>query len=215
MNIITNIINRKLAEIKTRVLQGAGTDQYRERLEKARAGKIRDHCERIGVPENIWPLLSEGVGQSGERWRDTESLQRLYGLVAAGKRMLALSGPPGTGKTVAASRWLIDPDQRLTHNGASGRFRSVLDCFDQYGRCDGWGNAWIAFVLDEVGAEPEKRVDEVDRMLQDRYRNNCFTIITTNLSPGDFSQRYDPRTMSRLREIGAFVTVQQVVRPGC
>ena len=61
--------------------------------------------------------------------------------------------------------------------------------------------------IDDLGTEPREVMDygniinpTVD-ILTRRYENQLFTIISTNLTPPDFSQVYGERIADRMREM--------------
>ena len=57
---------------------------------------LPEHTQRTAKPEAIYPDLSEVVGQ--------ESARRILEIAASGGHNLLFNGPPGTGKTMLASR---------------------------------------------------------------------------------------------------------------
>lgn len=127
-----------------------------------------------------------------------------------GRNVLALCGPTGLGKTLAAA-WAI------TREG--GLYVKVDELIRDYARwerdrtaMDATSNVWRRYqrshlvVLDEVGRERDADLarDAFYKLVDERQsRRKQLTIIITNLSKTDFQTRlkggaYDARTYSRL-----------------
>ena len=132
------------------------------------------------------------------------AIAQLKGWDAIGIAVLA--GPPGTGKTTAATWWALQqrtaPEfMRATELAASGRFDK-----DVRAR---WSAA-RALGLDDLGAEYSDakgsfRVD-LDELVDVFYAAVRPFVITTNLTRVDFRARYGERVVDRLREVGTWST---------
>lgn len=82
----------------------------------------------------------------------------------------------------------------------------------EYGNKEEWGAGLL--VVDDLGREYLKEGSEYaprrwDEFFNLRYQSNLSTIITTNLTPGEFEARYGERNMSRLREWGIWLEIAQ------
>ena len=129
--------------------------------------------------------------------------------------VLILSGEVGSGKSQAAARVVIDgpprdylerpwPDERhprwldVTDLHAIGLY-DRSGAFDALLRCS-------VLAVDDVGTEYDDKsgVMQVllDRLLNKRYGGAGWTVVTTNLSPQRFGERYGQRIMSRLHDDG-------------
>lgn len=118
------------------------------------------------------------------------------------KPWLALSGPPGCGKTVAVASLLWNMGGRFVRADELVRlFASMFG--EQYERQQELRDAY-KLMIDDIGGElDEKRMLPALLDLLDTRKSAHLqpTIFTTNLSKKDFAARYDnPRLMSRMAE---------------
>mgnify|MGYP002350638330 CR=1 FL=1 len=73
--------------------------------------------------------------------------------------------------------------------------------------CDAAEEMHSPIILDDLGAEMKERSEQgwiselLFEIVQTRYERELPTIITTNLTLGELSQRYGERTASRLYEM--------------
>lgn len=120
-----------------------------------------------------------------------------------------LSGGVGTGKTVAAVRWLFERGGarplflRAKALEAAGSFDKELRA--QWAQCS-------AMVLDDLGVEyaDERGVflSNLDEVLDHFAGSRSPLVITTNLLPEPFRERYKERVTSRLRQLQAWNNVK-------
>lgn len=136
---------------------------------------------------------------------------------------LLLLGDPGTGKSVAAARWLLLPSAHIAHwfttdgypgvkwdyRGTKGLWRSARSL----ARVQQYDEAAIEaltkpdrLVLDDFGVE---FLDTkgflrslIDEIVQERHRRELLTVITANLSVPEFVERYGRRVSDRIAETG-------------
>lgn len=123
--------------------------------------------------------------------------------------IVVLSGGVGSGKTVAATRWVAENDDR------SPLFVRAA-AFEASSRYDKkWRERWTkasSLVLDDLGAEygdaAQHFLTGLDELLDVAYSQPIPTIITTNMPAAAFAERYGNRIASRLRECARWRNVQ-------
>jgi DNA replication protein DnaC len=135
--------------------------------------------------------------------------------------LLVLSGKPGTGKTVAAVRWLLDyieTDTNWTEAGTAIALRTrppLLVTAAKLARWDRYEQEPMAklllaprLVIDDLGVEYLDKngfyASLLDEVINERYAGHRPTLLTTNLDSAGFAARYDERIMGRIRETGRF-----------
>lgn len=183
----------------------AGMDRHAERFSR---------LERYGVPYRE-ALLVMDEDPAGEAFVDTPSIVFARSFLQhadAGRRnVLVISGPVGTGKTVA-SVFVIDtaaPPLRYgrTWGAAPRMFRQASDlvALGLYEKDDVRAALASApvLVMDDLGAE---YVDKsgvylcfLDWLLDKRYGGAGYTVLTTNLDASAFRAEYGERLYDRLR----------------
>lgn len=134
-------------------------------------------------------------------------------------RWLTFIGKSGTGKTHLAKqlmrywrevgKWYVCPrtGANLVKNGIFKSWPRVADDMKQgdYGPIDDLSEFDFA-VIDEIGAEYDPSgfvVSKLDGVLNSRLRK--WTVITSNMSVSEISQKLDVRIASRLRRGGGAV----------
>ena len=137
------------------------------------------------------------------------------------QRALVLYGPRRSGKSVAGAYWLTlegrVPVQRASIGtswewDATSRFYSVFDLEQAQTSFDREHQAVMeemigarALVLDDIGAETRSVQGGLTRVIYERHRYERATLITTNLNPQTFEQRYGARNVARINETGKFL----------
>jgi len=173
----------------------------REQVAKQDASKARDEARRLaaakdamGIPA-VFRELAEGQGL-----RQTEALLE----VQRGSLILVLAGDVGRGKTVAASWWLLQAVAQRQPLFVSAARLSRWDRYDR-GEMDRLLLA-SRLVIDDLGEEFNDTKGNflavLDETISDRVANRRPTVITTNLSLEDFTERYGIRIRDRIREAG-------------
>lgn len=176
-----------------------------EELESSRG----EHLARCGVPRSLVPSILEP--------RETPSLLAVR---ATNWCTLVLSGGVGCGKTVAAC-WALGQywtenrvflrqpgDLPVDYRWRGGVFaplsdfvnRSLWDDEDRDFRARVASTSTL--VLDDVGVERGDGAAALFSLLSSRSSEERRTILTTNLPPQAFSDRYGARVLSRLLGVG-------------
>ena len=161
-------------------------------------------------------LLVEICGRHGELVlseafdRKAPAVEAIGAWAQDPKRCLAvLSGPPGTGKTTTAACWAFwfasgSPSRFPTWITAAAFARS-----SRYGdERDGLLKA-SALVIDDLGVEyldakGSFKVD-LDELVDRFYASGRPLVITTNLDPRQFEERYGARVVDRFAEAGSWI----------
>ena len=117
--------------------------------------------------------------------------------------IVVLQGGVGCGKSCAAALWAIQTGARWITAKALARL-GYEDELTKLGRAG-------ALVLDDLGTEYADAkgffVSNLDGLIDDRYSRELPTVITTNVAPSDFKERYGERIVDRIREAGKFIAV--------
>lgn len=163
-------------------------------IERERWSKVAE----TGIPPKDLAILRAG------NLTPTAAVQALADI---GKlTLIALSGNPGSGKTVAASSWLA--------NGKGGLFvkSARLSRWDRYDNTE--MNRLLRtsqLVIDDLGTEFQDAKGNfmaiLDEVIDVRYDHSRPTVITTNLDADAFKLRYGERIIDRIREAGKFVSL--------
>lgn len=190
-----------------------GVDAY-EAAERLRDGRTRlREClpSRYARATASDPLVAEWVRVLVKR---AAAEARAGQAVVQKGPSLVLAGPAGRGKTHQAwgalralslcgarCRWVRVPAARLFR---SLRPRPGIDSeavFDEYARA-------AVLVIDDLGATKDSAwTEEVfDGLLDERYENERPVLITTNVPPKEFGDRFGDRVASRLVETATVVT---------
>jgi len=124
---------------------------------------------------------------------------------------LVLSGSPGTGKSTAAAWWLWSKTKGRCPGGDIRRWWSAAEIasLSMYGEALAPVINVAALVIDDPGTEYSDKTGALksvfDRVIDGRSREERPTLITTNLSRGDFAARYGQRVIDRIEDGGCFL----------
>lgn len=134
---------------------------------------------------------------------------------------LLLLGDPGTGKSAAAARWLMGEGLALRNWQGSGegddfawayrggallwKTARSLARVKQYEEAEAEALFKPArLVIDDIGMEYLDAkgflVSLIDEIIHERHRRELPTVMTANLSPADFVERYGRRVLDRIAE---------------
>lgn len=143
---------------------------------------------------------------------------------------LLLLGEPGTGKSVAAARWVLTAGLSMRPwwgiDGADGfvwsyrgprllwRTAKSLSRVKQYDK-DEMETLLCPdrLVIDDIGMEYLDTkgflASLIDEIVHERHRRELPTVMTANLSPADFMERYGKRVVDRIAEYRAPVVCKR------
>ena len=184
---------RELRE-KERIERAA---KFRQSVALGFEGRIRDDV-RDRIASDTLDMSGE-AGATIVSWWD-----------AAEKPVLILSGGTGTGKSVAAVEMLA------RHGGSFVHARDLARRHDPWkeDRADGVTKIDVEsrglLVLDDLGTErleDPRFLAALEDLLDARQSVTRRTLITTNLSPAQFRERYKERFADRLNGIAKAVTL--------
>jgi DNA replication protein DnaC len=198
----------------------APRDEHFEIIEDIKSWENAREAEaeaKIQKQASYYSLEKCGVGQRAlealEEVSETDAVKAGMDFYSGGKEFWFLSGPPGTGKTVAAS-WVLrkaslDGD-RITFRRAADMSRLSLygDGMAEYrSLCELPG----VLVIDDLGLEvvSDSWRQTLDGIVDARYANMYRLILTTNLTPIEFKKKYGERIADRFREIGKITVLSQ------
>jgi hypothetical protein len=157
----------------------------------------------IGIP----PLIAERVvlGQDITVTRSTRACAK----VGTEYQILVLIGERGCGKSFAAADWLWCAESKapptMRAKLTPRRFlEAPLLAAVEFEDRPKLGFASV-LVIDDAGTEKDFLIPDLAQLLIARYRNALPTVVTTNLSEKEFSERYGMRFADRMRETGRFV----------
>lgn len=193
-----------------------GTCYQAQLLERARRAEptwdeFAAQLSRAGLPPLAITQLGQGLGAT-DALRAARAFFDAPFLEASG---LALLGPPGGGKTVAAG-WLMH--QVLKDKGWNNVPTGYPSCpvaFVEAGQLTGISAKdkldadWLEFlervtllVLDDAGDEGTPAgVGELAKLIKTRQGRKRRTAVTSNLRREAFVQRYGPAVQDRMRVV--------------
>lgn len=177
--------------------------QQRERQDRENFAKLDVRVRDGGIPQRIADIVKAG---------DLMGTDPLVEVKRGGFLALTLAGDPGTGKSIAAAWWLMQP--YLPGGPGTGRLLWVSSArLARWQRYDDSDMRKILeadrLVLDDIGTEYADQngsfLATFDEVVNDRMENNRPTVITTNLAAPEFRERYKARIADRLGKVGRFV----------
>lgn len=228
------MLSKRRAELEAAGASPRGVDRlFQRRLE---SGLFGDNLAELVVRANELEasaragrrslLRGAGFGELHLRctWDRAPDLTAAVAVMRAWKAQplpfLALAGPPGTGKTTAATAAAgelvegIDDDVAERH-GLSVRLVRAADL----SRLAGYEHAaeWAKLtnsrllVVDDLGADfVDGRgwsASALDKLIDVRYAAAALTIFTTNLDAASLADRVGPRVFDRMVELAVFENV--------
>lgn len=210
--VVADSVARLMPKLSDEEWAARDAEIERAKLREAKAKLAEEYSERSSklLQGSAPELVVEGV-YSGRFDGRTEAARCLYGFGGENdpRQMRVLSGGVGCGKTWAAVRWLGDM-------GGPRPFFLRTGAFEAAGRYDrGLRMLWqtcSALVLDDLGAEyadgKGNLMADLDELFDVFSGRKARLVITTNMAPEDFRQRYSERILSRLRQHGRWKSVR-------
>jgi DNA replication protein DnaC len=191
-----------LESVLARFEKTLASDDEIARWERRREEQARSELLALsGIGEVLTTGGADAVGR--DQCESTRALELVRQWLASRVPVLALFGPRGVGKTVAAAWGLARTPGRYIEAASLCTMRR-----ENFGApSEGYLRAARAglLVVDELGTEPN--IDDAQATLHDivnrRQRLPRRTLLLGNLDRGAFLARYDGRTLDRLREIAA------------
>lgn len=193
----------------------ARVDAEREQAEREQRAMER----RLRLKESGIAVTGEDLGRLvADQLEDTIALRkvRAWHEVASGRRpsrsgrpmrFLALLGPMGTGKTVAAA--YVIAERGGMYVTADEVRRAYVSEHEQARDARRRLEAIGVVVVDDVGTE--RNADDTRHALYElvnrRQRGRQATILTGNMTRQDFTTRYDARMLDRIEHQGAIVEI--------
>ena len=187
--------------------------------EAEEAQREAEETERVaGVVEKcVGPRVAAALAKPNPKTRAWEGLAAFMG---CDRTFLLLTGAPGTGKSVAASRLL----QVAIAARRSAVFIRAAEaaCFSLFDAADKARVAQMrrasCLVVDDLGLEllGDGWRQALDDVVDARYSARLETALTTNLDPAGFKARYGDRISDRIRHDGMVVQCgsQSLRKPG-
>lgn len=143
---------------------------------------------------------------------DTEPLREMVAWIEAGERgLLCLVGLPGTGKTFAEARWVLDRHRRGLHtHWLAGASLPMASLRQREERLTAVADV-RALVIDDVGAGAGKGDylrDQILGLLQHRIDSLRPTVIASNAKREEMDDWLGARVADRARVFGGTIAVQ-------
>lgn len=179
----------------------------------AEAKRVRDL--RHELADHGAPAKDLDRALSGELV-DTEAVRAVRTAHERGSTLVAISGPPGVGKTTAAAWWILRGFPPAPLRTIRPRLFVRAAALSRWPRFDEDRMRDLeraaALVIDDLGVEFDDEKGAFRSLLDDvidgRYAATLPTLITTNSSGDAFAKRYGERIRDRIREAGDFVALR-------
>jgi DNA replication protein DnaC len=153
-------------------------------------------CRHANIPLKDWDTM--------RTLHETTAIHAVTAFKESTDVMLVLSGNPGSGKTLAASKYLYDSTDGWFMDVSSLARLSRYDN-ESMEEVESYG----VIVIDDLGMEFDDKSGSFrslfDSIINARYSAMRKTIMTTNLDAAAFKERYGERVADRIRECGKFI----------
>lgn len=173
---------------------------------------IRCPCETLW--QRKWLRLDCHCQEIQEMATAAQAFCKRWFYNSAGPTLFVLAGNPSVGKThLAASIFTVCSKLGMKAWEAGGwslighvpccsycSWPVATDCFKAgaYGALEDYLKADL-LVIDDIGAEHDPSKNAADKLCQIlSARESKFTVITTNIPPGNWAERFDVRIADRL-----------------
>jgi DNA replication protein DnaC len=177
---------------------------------------VNDRADSIRIPRGVAQAVALPTFDPSR-----PAVRAAVAFLAAGdpRYLLALAGPPGTGKSAAAARAILDArdaDQTgscrqggesfpytIAGKPIAARWAHAGDLFHRVWSPEVWQELRRvpALVLDDLGAEPkdDRATPAIASLVCERVDDARKTLVTTNLDAHTFRARYGDRVFDRMR----------------
>ena len=190
----------------------AREDHDREQLERDEQEALLPYRRRR-IPGLIAKAILYKCDHRGLDLRRTRLDDQLeFHLGSERQRLVLILGKVGTGKTMAACRWLAGVELGL-YSTARHFCRLSGNMSDDRPDLRRHETA-AALVLDEVGLEDKKHRQRIEDLLHTRYEDDLPTVVIANMAPGEFLSAYGDRVDRRVWANGFKLNPTEVLCPG-
>lgn len=180
--------------------------EWRQReAEKLRKDRLRPYRARK-IPPEIASLLDSG------NLPPLKVEDALRERLANGKLVVVLCGRLGTGKTIAACRWLVGCWDSLYVK--LFEFAAWSDHMDRDRPLIAEVRDVESLVIDECSLALDKDQIKLETLLHHRIDYGKQTIVIIDKSPSEALDHLGERIASRIWEVGSVIPAKQVVRQG-
>jgi len=178
-----------------------------EKRERERIARVR----ALHLPKDMRRAVLNRQFKDGRTVRREQAIRHLED--SGDLLTIVLYGPTGSGKSVAAARWLCF-NENAGEDSTLWLPAPKLDSIPIWGPELGRAKAVDALVIDDLGYEKSKKgIDSAEAIIWDRHHNERPTVITTNLTSEEAEDRYNQRTIKRINQHGAWLLCNRVLRP--
>jgi DNA replication protein DnaC len=182
---------------------------HRVREEQLRASGFEDVLRA-----EMWEAAAEGLLGADSHTSEALEVVRRWAVYQSGERargsrpVLCLVGERGRGKTVAAAWLALAEGGRYVEAEELCRLYATKWGPDRERYQDLVGKRVL--IVDEIGteADPRTSVAAIHDVVNRRQGARKMTLLMGNMSKRQLVERYDARTIDRLREVGAVIEVQ-------
>jgi len=181
-------------------------EEQRARIEEAR-------LLRQGFPDDAVEIMVRGT-EDGEHVAIVDDVVDHWLAERSNKRLLALLGVLGTGKTLAACRWADQHGPAMFVRACEVYALSPKFSVDRE-RLDAIERAPM-LIIDEMMTTAETQADsaQLSTLLQSRFAERRKTIAIGNGKLSEFVRRYGEVVESRMYQSGGYLPCSKIMRRG-
>jgi DNA replication protein DnaC len=180
--------------------------EWRAREAETRAADALRPYRACGVPVEIAKELAGG------NLAPLPLEQKMLQALKQGIRIVVLCGTLGTGKTIAACRWVVAQWDGLYVK--SYEYVALSDHMDKDRPRIEEIKSVESLVLDELAMEQDRDAHKIEALVHHRYDHGLVTVLAINRSPAETEKHLGDRIMSRIYQSGAIISTEKIVRRG-